>query len=569
MLMRYTKAGDVLPFMKHTYTILLGIFIVAAFFRFWQISALPPSISWDEAAIGYNAWSILTTGKDEYGTPYPFLFKSFDDYKLPGMIYVTAFSEAVFGLTEFGVRFPSAMFGMGIVIVLYFLGTELFSKNKKTHGTSKTYVRGAIVAGIAAISPWLMSFSRQAFESNASAFFVTLGVLFLTRWGNREGTSRWYINDLYCAALSLSLSIYFYYAARITVPFIVLVFGIVYAKRLFTSKKESIIAAGIGLIILAPLLPHLFSAGGFSRIGQVALTNEPRYKERIERYITYHRQFSGPPQLARVLFSPKKALADEFIMNYLRNISPQFLFYNGAGLHGLMYYWEIPTLLIGLFVLVRKKGDNKWIILSWLLVYPVAASLTKDQPNALRTLIGAPVVVLTSGLGLYHVYTNLRTLRQSRIYLSLAAIVILVSASYYYHIYFSVQPVVRAHDFGDGHKQMVSYVRERMDQYDVIWITGDYWRPYIHILFHMKYDPERYQTTGSRFGIEKIKFGGEWDIGGTQLGLVNLNELVVGKTLFILSDREYRMHIDKGDTFPHKTPIDGVYSPHEFWAVEY
>ena len=78
---------------------ILGLtFILALFLRLWRISDFPPALSWDEAAIGYNAYSILETGKDEYGESYPILFKSFNDYKLPGYIYLTTISEKLFGL---------------------------------------------------------------------------------------------------------------------------------------------------------------------------------------------------------------------------------------------------------------------------------------------------------------------------------------------------------------------------------------------------------------------------------------------------------------------------------------
>ena len=48
--------------------------------RFVDVSNDPPGLYIDEASIGYNAYSILTTGKDQYGVPYPIWFESFGDY---------------------------------------------------------------------------------------------------------------------------------------------------------------------------------------------------------------------------------------------------------------------------------------------------------------------------------------------------------------------------------------------------------------------------------------------------------------------------------------------------------
>lgn len=41
--------------------------VIGAFFRFHQLGKTPVGFYVDEASMGYNAFSILKTGKDEYG----------------------------------------------------------------------------------------------------------------------------------------------------------------------------------------------------------------------------------------------------------------------------------------------------------------------------------------------------------------------------------------------------------------------------------------------------------------------------------------------------------------------
>src|SRR3989344_1369248 len=87
------------------------IFLFALALRTVNLGDHPSGLTWDEAGLGYNAYSILKTGRDEFGTFLPIVFKSFGDYK-PGIyVYLTVPSVAIFGLTEFAVRFPSALFG--------------------------------------------------------------------------------------------------------------------------------------------------------------------------------------------------------------------------------------------------------------------------------------------------------------------------------------------------------------------------------------------------------------------------------------------------------------------------
>ena len=49
------------------YSPLLVIVILTIFFRFFWLADVPPSPSLDEVSIGWNAYSILETGGDEYG----------------------------------------------------------------------------------------------------------------------------------------------------------------------------------------------------------------------------------------------------------------------------------------------------------------------------------------------------------------------------------------------------------------------------------------------------------------------------------------------------------------------
>src|SRR3989304_7589998 len=126
------------------------VVLFAGFLRFYKLVDNPPSVSWDAAAVGYNAWSILNFGKDEWGKALPLVFKSFEDDKHPVHIYLTVPAIAVFGLNEVGVRASSAIFGVLNVLVIFFLAKKLF-------GSSWA---GIIASLVLAISPYNIHFSR-------------------------------------------------------------------------------------------------------------------------------------------------------------------------------------------------------------------------------------------------------------------------------------------------------------------------------------------------------------------------------------------------------------------------
>src|SRR3989344_9678426 len=91
---------------------ILAILLLKFILRVYDLSNNPPGFFGDEAAIGYNAYKILQTGKDEYGEPYPIFFRSFGDYRLPIPIYANIPFVAFFGLNEFSVRLTAVFYGL-------------------------------------------------------------------------------------------------------------------------------------------------------------------------------------------------------------------------------------------------------------------------------------------------------------------------------------------------------------------------------------------------------------------------------------------------------------------------
>src|SRR5260221_280079 len=140
--------------MKKNYLLLAFIVLIACFLRIYKINVNPPSLSWDEVSIGYNAYSILKTGKDEHQRVLPLdTFIAFGDYKPPVPIYVTVPFVALLGLNELSVRLPSALFGTGTVLLTFFLVEELFKKKKQK--TMLAFVSTAILT----FSPWHINLS--------------------------------------------------------------------------------------------------------------------------------------------------------------------------------------------------------------------------------------------------------------------------------------------------------------------------------------------------------------------------------------------------------------------------
>src|SRR5680860_712593 len=160
---------------KNILLILFGIIFLAVILRFWQLGKVPVSPDWDEVALGYNAYSVIQTGKDEYGKFLPVVLRSFDDYKPALYMYLTVPTIFLFDLNVFAVRFPSAFFGVIGVIAVFFLIRDLFKEYKYKDQLA------LLTSASLSISPWDIQFSRVAFESHVGAVFNILTALFFIK----------------------------------------------------------------------------------------------------------------------------------------------------------------------------------------------------------------------------------------------------------------------------------------------------------------------------------------------------------------------------------------------------
>ena len=130
----------------------------------------PPALNADEATNAYDAYSILKTGKDQYGNFLPLRFKSFGDYKLPLLTYLAVPFIKIFGLTETGIRMVNFPFVFFFPIIIFLLTQELFNKKRVS----------LLAAFLSAFAPGLQLLGRQAHEGYLTVFFSYINCLFFS-----------------------------------------------------------------------------------------------------------------------------------------------------------------------------------------------------------------------------------------------------------------------------------------------------------------------------------------------------------------------------------------------------
>ena len=439
------------------------ILLLAFLFRFIGLSSYPVSLSMDEIAMGWDANSILHTGRDQHGEFLPLTFKSVGDYKTPVAIYLMAGSVKIFGLNELGVRFPSAFLGTLTPLVFMLLLKKL--------GILKV---GVILGGIwLAVSPMHVALSRTSFDGIIALFFLLAGlVTFLD-------------SRLTASLLLLSLSLWSYHAERVFIP-VLAIFLFVYFRNL-PAQAGKIKFSFFSFLALAffaiPFIYMVFSGQGVvGRAGDLWLGRQregifPIISFWTSQYLNY---FDFNLWFAKAM-----------------NFTPREFFDVGV-----MYYADLLLFFPGVYFLLKSKNRLlKAFSLFWFLTGPLPASLTTGGINAGRTLIWLPFF----GMVIANAAVQINR-KVFWIYIPF----ILWSIGYFANMFTVNFPKYYADLWHYGYKEVAQYACQNHEKYDKIIVTDKYgidWPsvktiPYLYVLFYCDWDPAVYLKDRNLFNIE-------------------------------------------------------------------
>lgn len=482
--------------------LLLCIVFLACILRFWSFGQIPPSPDWDEVALGYNAYSIMETGRDEYGQNFPFILRSFDDYK-PGLYaYLIIPFIKLFGLTVVAVRTPSALFGILTVIAAYFIVKELVLYGKEV--TWKEHALPFTAMLLLAISPWHIQFSRIAFESNVGLSLNVFSILFFLK-----GLKKPYLL-LFCV-LCMGLSLYTYQAEKVFVPLLAFIFIVLFRKQLLELPKKYLFLSIIaGVIIAFPILSYtLTSKAALTRAQGVSIFTDqtPFVKDYTNRLIVNKEQndIFGP------LFDNRRiAFTKALITGYLSHYSLNWLFISGdierhhAPQMGLLYLWELPFLLIGMYQLIFGNFDRrmKLFVFSWFFAAPLPAAFTTGVPHAVRTLNFLPTFQILTAIGILTAIAYVWQLKHQILSVKIRYAIITIcllffsfNFLYFLNQYFVQQKYFYSQAWQYGYEEAIFDIKKIEDKYDKIIVSN---KPhldqsYMFFLFYLQYPPQLYQ----------------------------------------------------------------------------
>lgn len=518
--------------MKITRIVLGIIIILSCVLRLTHITSNPPSLSWDEISIGYNAYTILTHGVDEHGVHFPLgAFAAFGDYKPTLPVYLTVPFIIVFGLSELALRLPSALFGIMAVWLIYFLILELFKDEKFIHATYREAL-GLLGAFLLCISPWHILLSRAGFEANIATFFTMLGVymLFLSRKNARI---------LPYALLPFIAGMYTFNSARYAGPLIALG-AIVYSQKFFSRVKPLFFKAiVIAIVALLPLVPHLLSNKARLRFQEVSIFTDLR----VVLTANARSLVDGNTLWSKIIHNRRIGYSREYLVHFFDNLEPRFLFIKGDGNPkfsiqdtGQLLLVTAPFIFYGWIMIFVRVPTLGLLLLWWLLSSIAPAAVARETPHALRIENGLPVWIMITAYGMVQFVQTIKAKVWQRIVVAVVSLLVLFNFGYFYHTYTTHYPKEYSGEWQYGYREAIQYAEGVKDSYDQIVLTESIGRPYIYALFYGKYDYVYFQkTVNAAFDAEG--FYNVYRFGKYRF-VRALNEQYVGRTLYILPPSE-------------------------------
>lgn len=440
---------------------LLILIIISGFVMIYKLGVIPNGLYIDEINYGYNAYSLLTTGKDEYGMAYPLLLRAQGLYLPSVYAYISIIPIKILGLNDFTVRLTASLSGI-LLVIFYYICLRDYLKIKNKFNLF-------VISLFFCITPWMVLMSRFGVELMTGLLLWSIGSYYFWKGFKSEKYLIW-------GAIILSISTYVSYSNRYLVLIYIIAAFVVHRKIIWKALL-------IFLIIQIPNLLIINTKGFFAKGDLIGIDIILDQSSKIPNFI---------PLILRVFM----AFVREIFSRYVTYYSPSSLFFEpdpdlqrSLPELSVFYPWMIAPYLIGLYVLWKKRKMDiyKYIIVLFF-ISGIAAGLTRDPFSTHRALPLLFPMGIVIGMGINQVLENLK--RNYKY--AFICIILIYSGLMLWRSYFVFLPKERAKFWGGGYKELALEIKKRdslfvIDQSRV--------KPsYIYLVYYLKYQPEKFQT---------------------------------------------------------------------------
>lgn len=391
------------------------------------LDAAPPGLFSDEAAFGYNGWTISHFGTDQFGTHWPLFFRSSGDYKGPAGVYLEALLTSFLPLTPWVIRLPNAIGGIALAFAAGWLGWRL----------TRSYAVTLILVLEAAFEPWFFHLGRTMLETDLlTPLCYVLSLVALSAGGERR------LRSCLLAGVALGAACFTAQPARFFTPALLVI--IVFAFRRTLQRPQ--LATLAVPVVLALIVIVTAGTAATARLGAVSVFTNRGLVGGVGEALVDYFQYQGP------------------VLLFIRGDSN---LRHSTGFEGLLFVTALVPLVLGAIAAFRRRNEPlAAIALLGTLIAPAAPALAVGV-NARRDVVVLPFLLI---LLLYGWQALLPWLRAHNARVAVAVACVLVVAIPYYLDYAIAYPnraatafeaggldaIARTHAIAQGHSILVS-----------------------------------------------------------------------------------------------------------------
>lgn len=361
---------------------------------FYKFSEIPKFLFFDEVEFARLA---LQLNKTRY-TPYSELATGHSTL----YYYIILASFKLFGLYNFSLRYPSALFGILSALLFYLSMQHIYKSFLFSMGLGVIFIT----------SRWFFSFARFSFEATFLLFLELASIYFLLRFWKNKGKK-----FLIISAIFAGFAFHSYYPGRIF--FMLPLFFLI----LYKFKKEAIIFFSTVIIVMLPLLSYLLN------------NQDLRLKEQF---------FLSD---SKINFTKKATFLKE---NLIKTI---FMFNVEGDKNGRHNYPGKPILnpifgtffIVGLFsIFLNLKNFYHQLFLFYFIIslVPTLFTYPAENPHMLRAYTAIPSTIYFIGQGILYIIPLFQENLKKKNIILMCILLLIASVVYELKTYFTYQNII-------------------------------------------------------------------------------------------------------------------------------
>lgn len=506
------------------------ILALALVVRVVGLQTHPYGFNADETSFGYDSYSLISSGRDQWGNFLPLVFKSFGDYKSPLYGYLSVPFVAFFGLNILSTRILSVIMGTAAIYVTYLLTKKVV----KSEGS------GLIAAILLAMNPWAIMISRGAVEAGLMVFFIPLGAyLFLSK-------------RYFAANLIFGISLFTYHSAKIIVPLLFVLLVFLNRQVIGQIRFKRLIAPIILLVIFSVLLFMSFKYGGGTRITERSITQGALLEGFNERMSAINN--GKNPFVAKIFHNKYTVTVKRFKNNFLQYFSLKYLLTSGAGDAsyamvpgiGVLNLAEI-ILLVGIFPLIFSNSRSGVLLLPvlWLVIGVLPAALASGIGYSANRAAGMlPVLQLLAAIGAtgWQKFLTSKTSIKPEYFSKSIALIFIISAGIFLNRYSKIPENKYLRQMNYGYLDMARWLEINTPGRKVV-ISRSLSEPQIFLAFANKINPEVFAAESKNWDLQKYNVSWvdqlpEYSLERYKVKSIKWNEDYNGDNLLVLHATE-------------------------------